>query len=107
MILGRQIHVVVSERLLLGGLLEAEILRAPEQVQRIPPDLALGDSRGTGTGLRRVTTSEPGRDMIEGDLLNEGCPISAVIPQLEDQDQPGDEGAGPREGHIELGGQGG
>ena len=61
----------------------------------------------TGAGLERVTTSEPGRDMIEEDLLNEGGPVSAVIPQLEDQDQPGDEGAGPREGHIELGGQGG
>ena len=61
----------------------------------------------TGASLGRVTTSEPGREMIEEDLLNEGCPVSAVIPQLEDQDQPGDEGAGPREGHIELGGQGG
>ena len=70
MILCRQIHVVVSERLLLGGLLEAEILRAPEQVQRVPPDLALRDGGGTGTCLRRVATSEPGRDMIEGDLLD-------------------------------------
>ena len=106
-ILRRQIHVVVSERLLLGGLLEAEILRAPEQVQRVPPDLALGYGRGAGAGLGRVAASQPGRDMIEGDLLDEGCPVSAVIPPLEDQDQPGDEGAGPGQGHVELRGQGG
>ena len=45
--------------------------------------------------------------MIERDLLDEGGSVSAIVPPLEDQDQPGDEGAGPGEGHVELGGQGG
>ena len=108
MILGRKIHVVVGQRLLLGGLLEALILRAPEEVERVAPDLALRHRGGAGGGgLGRVAPAQPGGDVVEGDLLYEGGPVAAVVPPLEYQDQAGDEGARPREGHVELGGQSG
>ena len=88
MILSRKIHVVVSERLLLSCFLESLILGAPEEVEWVPPDLALGDrGRSGGGGLGGVASSQPGRDMIEGDLLYEGGPVPAVVPPLEYQDQ--------------------
>ena len=40
-VLGREVHVVVGQRLLLGGGLEAQILCSSEQVQGVPPDLVL------------------------------------------------------------------
>ena len=108
MILGRKIHVVVGQRLLLGGFLEALILRAPEEIERVAPHFALRDSRGSGGGgLRGVATPQPGRDVVERDLLYEGGPIAAVVPPLEYQDQARDEGARPCQSYVEVGGQSG
>ena len=42
-VLRGEVHVVVGERLLLGLALEPLVLRAAEQVQRVPPNLALGN----------------------------------------------------------------
>ena len=108
MILSRKIHVVVGERLLLGGFLEPLILRTSEEVERVPPDLALWDGWWTGGGgLGGVPATQPGRDVVKRHLLYEGGSVPAVVPPLEYQDEAGDEGTGPCQSYIELRGQSG
>ena len=106
MVLGRQVHVVVSERFLLRRRLKPLILCTTKQVQRIPPDFALWDGWGGGArGLGRVAAAQPRRDVVERDLLDKRHAIAAVVPPLKDEDESGYEGRGAGQRNIELGGQ--
>ena len=40
-VLSRQVHIVIRQRLLVGGVCKALVLGAPEQVHGIPPHLTL------------------------------------------------------------------
>jgi len=76
MILCRQVHVVVRERLLVGGPVKSLILRAPEKIDRIAPDLTLGHvlvTRGapgvvearTIAIISAIAAADPRRDVIQ------------------------------------------
>ena len=70
-VLGGEVHVVVGEWLLLGGLLEPLVLGAAEQVEGVPPHLALRHRGRAGRGLRGVAATQPRRDMVQRHLLDE------------------------------------
>lgn len=58
MILCGQIHVIVCEGLLIGGPVKPLILRAPEKIDRIAPDLTLGHvlmARGASGAIQTRT----------------------------------------------------
>lgn len=113
MILGGQIHIVVSEGLLVGGPIKPLILRTPEQINRIAPDFALRHIlliRGSAGAVQAravavisaVTAADPRRDMIQGHLLDERGAVFPEVPPFEDENQAGDEGRGAGERDVEF-----
>ena len=111
MVLGREIHVVVGQRLLFSRALKPLIFGASKQIQRIAPNFALGHrirrrTRAPGDPVFvGVAAAQPGADVVQGDLFDEALAVPAVVPPLEDEDEAGDEGGGAGEGHVELGRQ--
>lgn len=113
MILCGQVHVVVREGLLVGGPVKSLILRAPEKIDRIAPDLTLGHilvARGApGAAEARtiaivgaVAAADPRRDVVQRYLLDERGAVFPEVPPLEDKDQTGDEGRRTGEGDVEF-----
>lgn len=113
MILCGQVHVIVREGLLVGSPVKSLILRAPEKIDRIAPDLTLGHilvTRGaSGAAQARtiaivgaVAAADPWRDVVQGHLLDERGAILPEVPPLEDEDQAGDEGRSTGEGDVEF-----
>lgn len=113
MILCGQVHVVVREGLLVSGPVKSLILRTPEKIDRIAPDLTLGHIlviRGASGAVETrtiaiigaVTAADPRRDVVERYLLDERGTVLPEVPPLEDEDQTGDEGRRTGEGDVEF-----
>lgn len=115
MILCGQVHVVVREGLLVGGPVKSLILRAPEKIDRIAPDLTFGHvlvaGGASGAAEARavavvgiVAAADPRRDVVQRHLLDERGAVLPEVPPLEDEDQAGDEGRSTGEGDVKFGG---
>lgn len=88
-ILGGEIHVVVRKGLLFRRLLKTLIFGTTKQVQRVPPDLALGYNATVSKAWRWMSSidpvgiavdifsaTQPGGYVVQGDLLYEGHSVS-------------------------------